>query len=320
MLLIPTLIGTAWFKWVEGWSLVDALYMTVITLSTVGYEEVHPLSERARIFVIVLLTSGFGVFLFAAAQLGEMIVRAELGNWLKGRGMSSALKSAHDHFIICGFGRMGRTMCRLLADRNLPFVVIDQDENAVADCEEQGWLCVLDDATSDSALFEAGIERARGLATVLDSDADNLYVVVSARIIAPNLRINARAADENSAHKMERAGADRVISLYAAGAATMAQLLINPHVEDFFEIFSAEGSALDLAEIRVKTTSPFANLKLSDTNFRTQGIIVVAIRRANGDVLLPPPASAVIRPGDELVALGKVSAISEFLSRDEASP
>ena len=318
VLLILTASGTAWFWLVEGWPLLDAMYMTVITLSTVGYSEVHPLSDRGRIFVMVFLVFGLGVFLFAIVQLGEIIVQAELGKWLRRRGMSSALKSVHDHFIVCGFGRMGGTICRHLADRQLPFVVVDEDELALVECQQQGWKYVLDDATTDRTLIEAGIERARGLAAVLDSDADNLYVVMSARLISPTLQIIARATDENSAHKMERAGANRVVSLFATGGATMAQLLINPHVEDFFEIFSSAGTALDLAEIRVTEDSPYANLALAETDFRDRGVIIVAIRRSDGEILLPPPATAVIKPGDELITLGTVAAVSQFLAGEES--
>ncbi len=316
VLLILNLVGTGWFWLVEGWSLLDASYMTVITLSTVGFEEVRPLSAGGRLFVMAFLICGLGVFLFAVVHLGEMVVRAELGNWLRRRGMSSALKSVTDHFVVCGFGRMGRTICRHLVDRQLPFVVIDNDENALSDCEQNGWLCVRDDATDDRTLLDAGIERARGLAVVLDTDADNLYVVLSARLIAPDLQIIARAVDESSAAKMEKAGANRVVSLYATGAATMAHLLINPRVEDFFEIVSASGAPLDLAEIRVSAASPYANQTLEEADFRQRGVIIVAIRRPDGEILLPPPGTAMIRPDDKLIALGQVSAVSQFLASE----
>lgn len=314
VLVVLTGVGTGWFWLVEGWPLVDSAFMTVITLSTVGYNEVRPLSDRSRVFVMIYLVCGLGVFLFAVVQLGEMIVRAELRTWLRKRGMNSTLQSVKNHFIVCGFGRMGRTICRHLADRKLPFVVIDQNENTLAECEQHNWPCVRDDATSDCTLLDAGIDRARGLAVVLDSDADNLYVVLSARLIAPDLQIIARASDESSAHKMEKAGANRVVSLFANGAATMAQLLINPHVEDFFEFVSGTGATLDLAEIRVSANSPCVGRPLSDTDFRSRGVIVVAIRRPNGEVLLPPSGSSVIDADDVLIALGKVAAISAVLS------
>ncbi|WP_442510355.1 potassium channel family protein [Novipirellula sp. SH528] len=316
VLVALTSVGTGWFWLVEGWSLMDSAFMTVITLSTVGYDEVRPLSDRSRVFVMIYLVCGLGVFLFAVVQLGEMIVRAELRTWLRKRGMNSTLQSVKNHFIVCGYGRMGRTICRHLADRKLPFVVVDLNEDTLTECEQHGWPCVRDDATSDCTLLDAGIHRARGLAVVLDSDADNLYVVLSARLIAPELQIIARATDESSAHKMEKAGANHVVSLFANGAATMAQLLINPHVEDFFEFVSGTGATLDLAEIRVTTDSPCAGRTLSATDFRSRGVIVVAIRRPDGEILLPPSGKTVINADDVLIALGKVAAISAVLSCD----
>jgi voltage-gated potassium channel len=319
VLVILTLVGVGWFWLVEGWSLLDSAFMTVITLSTVGYDEVRPLSVRGRIFVMVYLVFGLGVFLFAVVQLGEMVLRAELRTWLRRRGMNTTLKSVKGHFIICGFGRMGQTICQHLADRGLKFVVVDHNESKLAECEQHGWPCVRDDATSDRTLLEAGIERARGLAVVLDSDADNLYVVLSARMIAPELQIIARATDESSAHKMEKAGANRVVSLFNSGAATMAQLLINPQLEDFFEFVTGVGTALDLAEIRVTAESPCANHSLAETDFRNRGVIIVAIRRPDGEILLPPSGATKIRPDDVLIALGRVSAVSQFLTCEQGS-
>ncbi|MCA9133500.1 MAG: potassium channel protein [Planctomycetales bacterium] len=316
ILFLLTTVGTGWFWLVERWTLLDAAYMTVITLSTVGYGEVRPLTPRSQVFIIFYLIGGLGVFLFALVQLGEMMVRAELRTWLRRRGMNSTLKAAKDHFIVCGFGRMGRTICQHLALRRLPFVVVDQDEDALVECEQQGWPCVRADVTSDRTLLDAGIERARGLAVVLDSDADNLYVVLSARLLQPELPIIARATDESSSHKMERAGANRVVSPFTTGAATMAQLLINPHVEDFFEFVSGAGTTLDLAEIRVSAESPCANRPLMHTDFRSRGVIVVAIRRPDGEILLPPAHSTVIRPDDVLIALGKVSAVAALLASE----
>jgi voltage-gated potassium channel len=317
VLFVLTAVGIVWFWLIEDWSLIDAAYMTVITLSTVGYQEVRPLQDRDRIFVMLYLVCGLGVFLFAMAQLGEMVIRAELRGWLRKRGMNSKLKSVANHYIVCGYGRMGRALCRHLGERKLPFVVIDEDQDAISDCELHGWTCLLDDATCDRALSEAGIARARGLAVVLSSDADNLYVVLSARLLAPDLQIIARATDESSAEKMEKAGANRVVSLFTTGAATMAQQLINPAVEDFFEFVSKTGTALDFAEIRVTEASPCCRQTLRQTDFRRRGIIVVAIRRADGTILLPAPINTLIEPDDVLIALGEVAAVSQFLSQQE---
>ncbi|MEZ5989696.1 MAG: potassium channel protein [Planctomycetota bacterium] len=316
LLLGLTAVGTLWFWLVEDWSLVDSAYMTVITLTTVGFAEVHPLDQSGRLFVIVFLIAGLGVFMYAIVQLGELVVRAELRNWWRQRGMHSKLMSLHDHFIVCGLGRMGRAVCRHLAQRRLPFAAIDRDPAKTLEAEKEGWPVLCGDATSDDTLLEVGITRARGMAVVLAEDADNLFVVLSARMLAPDLKLIARALDEGAATKMEKAGADRVVSLFATGASTLAQLLVNPHVEEFFEVLTGAESSLDLAEIRVTDRSPCANQKLAETGFRQHGVIIVAIRPPDGEMLLPPPASTVIRPGDKLIAMGKAEAISTFLASE----
>ena len=317
VLIILTLVGTGWFWLVEGWSLLDSVYMTIITLSTVGYSETHPLTDRSRIFIMIFLVCGLGVFLFSVVQIGEMVVRAEIGDWLRRRGMNSTLKSMNNHLIVCGFGRMGQTICQRLDDRGLSFVVVDSNEAVLAECERRAWPCVCDDATSDQTLLDAGIDRARGMAVVLDSDADNLYVVMSSRLLAPQIQIIVRAADETSSRKMRKAGANRVVSVYKTAATTMAQLMINPHVEDFFEIVSGAGTSLDLAEIRINPESPYCDKKLSETDFRERNVIIVALRRPDGELLLPPPADAMIQANDSLIAMGKVSAVSQFLSDEK---
>ena len=306
-------IGALGFHFIERWNLLDSVYMAVTTITTVGFQEVHPLSSAGRVFVIVYLIFGLGVFLFAVVQVGEIVVRAELRDWLGRRRMDVELKSMRDHFIICGFGRMGRTVCRHLADRKLPFVAIDRDEPALAACQQEGWPCLLGDATDDRILQLAGVERARGLAAVLSTDADNLYVVLSARLLSRNLQIISRASDETSVPKMEKAGANRIISLYATGAAKLAQLLANPNVEDFVEVVTGEGRQVDLAEIHVTLKASYAGRTLAQTDFGQRGVIVVGIRRSSGELLLPPASSTVIQPDDCLIVMGKAAAITELI-------
>jgi len=309
------LIGAGGFVLVEGWSFFDALYMAVITLTTVGFREVHELSAAGRVFTMVFLVTALGVFFYGVVQLGELVVRAELSDWLRRRRMHAALKSMKDHMIVCGFGRMGRVLCRHLAAKGLCFVALDRDEAALADCRDNGWPWLVGDATDDASLVAAGIERARGLAAVLADDSDNVYVVLSARLLNRNLQILARASDEKSVSKLQKAGADRVVSLYEASATKMAQLLASPNLEDFMEIFTGGGSELDLAEIRVTPGSPYAGTALDKTDFRERGVIVVGIRRGDGELILPPPSSMTIEPEDSLIAVGKARAIAELVER-----
>lgn len=254
-----TIVGVLDFWLLEDrYTLFDALYMAVITLTTVGYEEVHPLSDAGRTFVMVYLVLGLGVFLFSAATLGELIVRNQFAFWVEKRRMDSAVKSLKDHYIICGNGRMGRTICDELADRGLPFVVIDNDDAALEPVRARNWPWIHGDATDDAVLEQAGIGRARGLTAVLGSETDNLFVVFSARLLSAKLRILARATEDRQIAKLRKAGADRVISPYTAGGVKMAQLLANPHVETFIEIVTGGGRELDLAEVQISKSSPYA--------------------------------------------------------------
>lgn len=305
------IVGTLGLMLVEGWGFLDALYMAVITITTVGFHEVQPLSTAGRMFVLLYLVAGIGVFLYSAAQIGELIVRAELHQWLGKRRMDSALKSQKDHFIICGAGRMGWSVAKYLAEKNLRFVVVDRDEDVLRDAQQAGWHWIEGDATDDRVLENAHIQQARGLAAILSSDADNLYVVMSARLLNSELQIISRATDEKAAQKMRKAGANRVISLFYTGAMKMAHLLTRPTLEDFFEIFTTQGGELDLAEIHVGATGPYVNLTLGETDFSRRGVIIVGIRRGDGQLILPAGSSTRIQPDDRLLALGNADALAE---------
>ncbi len=223
------------------------------------------------------------------------------------------LKSIEGHYIVCGAGRMGRAVCRNLHEKKHPFVVIDRDEAIVEDCSADGWIVIDGDATEDRTLAEAGIKRAKGLAAVLSSDADNLYVVLSAKLLAPGLQVISRATDEMSGAKLHKAGADRVISLYHTTGMKMARLLVKPDLEDFFEIFTREGGELDLAEIHVSADDGLASKRLEETEFSRIGVVIVGIRRASGELVLPPSGSTEIRVDDHLIALGKSDAIARMI-------
>lgn len=306
-------IGSAGFVLIEGWGWFDALYMSILTLTTVGYMEVHPLSTAGRSFVMVYLLIGLGIFFYGVVELGERVVRSELGGWLGKRNMDTAIKSMKDHVIVCGYGRMGRVVCRELAAQGVPFVVIDRDEESLAELRggRSNWL--VGDATDDATLQRAGIERAQGLAAVLPQDADNVFLVLSARMLTKSLTIMARATDDKSNDKLKRAGADRVINLYEAGATKMAQLFSNPKLDDFVELFASGDSEIDLAEVHVSKSSIYAGKRLKDTDFSERGVIIVGIRSASGKLAVPPPSSMAIAAGDSLIAVGHASAISKLI-------
>lgn len=305
--------GAAGFMILEGWDLLDALYMSVITFTTVGYSEVHPLSDAGRIFVMVFLLVGIGVFLYGAGEIGGLLLRGQLAEILGSRRMDAALKTLNGHIIICGFGRMGRRVCSRLAKAGRPFIVIDRDEAAVAAAEAEGWRAYRGDATDDRILHKVGIDRARGLASVLSSDSDNLYVVLSARLIREGLQILARATDEKSYEKMVRAGANRVVNIYEAGAHKMAQLLENENLDDFVELIATRENAFDIAQFTVPATAEYCGRTLAESGLRTRGIIIVAIQKQGGSFVIPPPSDVSIQEGDRLIAIGKADDIATVL-------
>ncbi len=318
LLMGLTLLGTFGLYFIEGAPLLDCLYMAVITLTTVGYEDAVGLSPEGKVFIIVYLVLGLSTFTYSAFQLGQMIVNAQMRSLLERRRMERAINNLSDHFIVCGLGRMGETIANYLDQRKKPFVVIDRDEERLHEvCDERGWLTVHGDSTDDEILCKAGVTRARSLASVLATDADNVYVVLSARLLASNVQIIARASDDKAIQKLERAGANRVISPFSTGATKMARFMISPNIEDFLEIADKRGSDLELADVQIADDSPYVGKKLMETDLRENGIMVIGIRRANGDRLMPPPGSAVIQPGDSLFAVGSPAAVNTMMDNGQ---
>jgi voltage-gated potassium channel len=314
LLATLTFVGVMGFMTIEGWDFLEALYMSIITLSTVGYREVQPLSDAGRVFVIVYLVAGLGVFFYGVAQIGEAVLQAQLCDWFGRRRMEKIIRKMKDHYVVCGFGRMGRHVCAQLAAKGLPFVAIDKDEDVLLECKEKDWLFVQGDATEDRILSHAGIEQARGLAAVLPKDADNVYVTLSARILAPDVQIIARASDEKGVTKMRKAGASRVVSLYTAGAVKIAHFFIHPNVNEFLDVVTTEGTELDLAEVAVKPETPFAGQTIEEADFAAKGVVIVGLREATGRLLLPPRRDQQIQAGDSLIALGRADVIDALTS------
>lgn len=309
-----TLIGTIGFRLLTGADWIECLYVAMVTLTTVGSRELPNLSTGGMLFTIVYLVCGLGVFSYSAFQLGSVIVNAELrGLWEK-RRMQKQVDQIRDHYIICGLGRMGGTIGEYLQNRGKEFVVIDSNrERLESVCRSRGWLFIEGDATHDEVLKAAGIERAKSLACVLATDADNVYVVLSARMLNSAIQIVSRASDEKSVEKIERAGASRVISPFSSGATKMARFMINPNIEDFLEVADAHGNGWELTDLQIAAGSPYIGKILAETDFRERGVMVIGIRREDGERLMPPPGSAEIRIGDSLFAFGSVGAVNEII-------
>ena len=303
-LVIIIAAGAIGYVIIEGWSFIDALFMTVITITTVGYEEVHPLSAGGRIFSIFLIVGGVGGALYVLSSIVQFIIEGQLGITLGRRRMERRIAKLKEHFILCGYGRVGQEIARIFTEEEVPFVIIDKDQESIAGAEKDGYLYVLADATNDEGLKEAGIERARGLVVAAGSDADNVYITLSARGMRPDLFIEARASSSEAEAKLKRAGADRIISPYSLGARRMAQLALRPTVVDFIDtVIYRRGQELQLENVAVGNDSALIGLTVEEARLRTKAVIL-AISRKRGKVVTNPTAEETIQTGDMLITLG----------------
>jgi voltage-gated potassium channel len=321
LIIIVIAFGTAGYQLIEGWNFLDALYMTIITLTTVGYREVHELSSRGMIFTIVLLMVGVGTFLYALSAGAKIILEGELQELFGRKRLEKKIKELKGHYIICGYGRMGKIICRELKAKNVPFVAIERNGDFLNNRLDD-FLGISGDATNDDILREAGIERAKGLISVLPNDALNLYVVLSARELNPDLHIVARAGEEGSENKLLRAGADKVVSPYHIGGLRIAHTILRPAVVDFIEFATKTGNIeLQMEEVTIPEGSSMADKSLDQCGIgRELGIIIVGIKRHTGEMRFNPTSRSTIKAGDTLIALGEISKLKvlENMSRDKA--
>jgi voltage-gated potassium channel len=317
LLLSFTILGMFGFRLTEGWDWLQCLYEAVIIMTTVGLSATNQaeLRDVTKVFIIVYLVAGVGIFTYCVSQLGQYLVNLQLSGLLERRKMDRAIERLSGHYVICGFGRMGREICRHLDSRRKPFVVIDTDMARLEPvCREKGWPYLAGDATDDATLLKAGLKRAKSLATVLPTDADNVYVVLTARLLNDQLQIIARASDEKAVDKLQRAGASRVVSPFTSGAVKIARFMLNPSIEDFLEVTDDHGSQLELADILISANSPYVGKTLMETDLRDRGIMVIGIRRADGERLMPPPGSAMILAGDSLFAFGSSQSVNDMIN------
>ncbi|WP_231887757.1 potassium channel family protein [Thermodesulfatator autotrophicus] len=297
--------GTFGYFLIEGWNLFDSFYMTIITLSTVGYSEVHPLSHEGRIFTSFLIFAGVGVAFYVFTMITEAVVSGQLQDFLGRKRLESKLETLHDHYIICGYGRIGKHICHMIA-KEVPFVVIEKNPKVIEEIDKAGFLYLEGDATQEEVLQKAGIERAKGLVSVLRSDADNVYITLTARGLNSKLFIIARADEEHVEQKLKRAGADKVVSPYLIGARRMALSILRPAVTDFLELVTpTKHLELQLEEVRISSKSDLVGKTLINSQLRKiSGAIILAIKKVTGEMVLNPPPDYEFEPGDVLVALG----------------
>lgn len=306
LILLVIFIGTIGYVVLEGWPLFDSLYMTVITITTVGYREVHELSDAGKLFTIFLIVSGVGTILYTLNNAARVLIEVEFKEIFGRRKLEKTIKGLKGHYIICGYGRMGKVIGKELKEKGARFVVIEK-EALNPEIFDGDMLFVNGDATRDEILREAGIERAKGLISVLSTDAENLYVVLSARVLNPELNIVARAGEEGSEQKLLRAGADRVVSPYHIGGLRIAHSLLKPAVVDFIEFATRSGNIdLQMEEVYVHSGSKITGMTLDECGVgRELGIIIVAIKREGGDMRFNPTFKTAIKAGDILIALGE---------------
>jgi voltage-gated potassium channel len=298
---------------IEQWSLFDAFYMTIITLTTVGYDEVHHLSQTGRAFSIVLILCGVGTMFYMFGVAAKVLLEGEIREILGRKKLTKKIENLKNHYIICGYGRMGKVICNEMILSGSQFLVIEKTAEVLADMDKD-ILALQGDSTQDAVLKAGGIEKAIGLISVLSSDADNLYVVLSARGLNPKLRIVARASEEGVESKLLRAGADKVISPYHLGGLRIAHTVLKPAVVDFIEFATKRGNIeLQMEEIKVKGTSHIVERSLDECGIRKEmRIIIVAIKRETGEMEFNPTSTCIIKPGDTLVAMGETKQLEEL--------
>lgn len=319
--IVAIVLGAIGFHLIEGWPILESFYVSAQTVTTVGYGDLTPATRNGRIFSTFFMLAGVGVVLYALSTTVHAIVQSEMVATFGRRRISRRMSKLRNHFIICGAGRVGSHLIRALLGSAETFIVIERDSQKVAELTDLGVIVLVRDATLEESLLEAGVDHARGLAACLPNDADNLYVVLTARDLNPQLHIVARAAEEQAEPKLIRAGANRVVAPTIIGGHRMAVALTKPAVDDFLGSITANKLELAFEQLEVDGSSTLAGQRLSETTIRSElDIVVVSIRHSDGTILFNPGGEAVIEGGDILIAIGhaeslmKLTALAKGLS------
>jgi voltage-gated potassium channel len=311
VLLALVSLGVTGYMTIEGWSLLDSLYMTIITLGTVGFKEVHDLSSFGKIFTICLIIFGVSVLGYIVGSLAQIMFEGQIQRIIGRKKVEKRIDSLTDHYIICGFGRIGQLISKEFAAKPLPFLVIEKFPEAHEKLHQEEYLHIRGDASEDETLLRAGIKRAKGLISVVTSDSENVYITLTARGLNPDLYILARSGEEGSEIKLRRAGANKVVSPYVIGGGRMAQAILRPNVVDFIEIATGrEHLELQMEEIQIPVHSAFVGENLISSGFRKEtGTIIVGIKKWNGKMVFNPDSHSRIESGDTLIVLGNPTSI-----------
>ncbi len=319
------LIGTIGYVLIEGWSLLDSLYMTVTTIFTVGFNEVHPLSRAGSVFTILLIFGGVGTILYGLGTMVEFVIGGQLTGVFRRRAVKRQVGRMEGHYIICGYGRVGETVARQFVGSGAKFVIVDNDPDSLSRAEAEGYLVVRGDAAADDVLENAGITRAKGLIAAVGSDAGNIFVTLSARVLNPGLLIVARASSDDTQSKLERAGADHVVSPYGIGGKRMATLMLKPLVSDYLEVVTGGGELeFRLEEFELSNPCCAIGQSIRDLRIRERtGATILAVRRTHSGVFdTNPSPELTLDPGDKIIAIGtppEITKLEELIAAPDTS-
>lgn len=312
VLIFIIISGTSGFMIIEGWNIPDSLYMTIITITTTGFEEVHPLSTKGEIFTLVLLLFSFGTVIYIGTAGVQIFIETK---FFRRKKMQKRIEQLTDHYIVCGYGRMGSHICNELQDSNVDFVVIENNADNFAKLDELGYLYDSGDASSDATLHRTGVDRAKGLVAVLSSDAENVFATLSAKSLNPKIFVVARAIEYNTESKLIKAGADRVVKPYELGGHRMAEIVLRPGVLDFIDVVAGKKTVdLMMEEITVKDGSSMDKKTLAELPLRSElNIIVVAIQNEDkGIFVYNPQSDTIVDVGNKLIAIGERSSLDKL--------
>jgi voltage-gated potassium channel len=314
LVAVVIVTGAAGFHLIEGWPLLESTYVATQTVTTVGYGDITPATHSGRVFAVVIMLLGVGTVLYGLSLLAQSVIQAELLDALGTRRKIRKMDKLTDHYIVCGAGRVGRRIIRNLKKQELPFVIIESDERRIAEFASERDHILIGDATSEENLISAGVMRARGLASCLPDDAANVYVVLTARGLNPDLHIVARAVEEQAEPKLIQAGASRVVAPTIIGSQSMARALLKPAIADFMDSIVAESLDLVFEEVAISGRWTYEGKLLRETNIMSElNLIVVAIRRRSGDMEFQPKGDTRVNEGDLLIVIGNAASVKQLV-------
>jgi voltage-gated potassium channel len=309
--------GTTGYRLIEGWPVLDCFYMTMITLTTIGFGEIYPLSPQGRVFTVVIIFLGFGIVGYSALTGVRFFIEGEFTRILKRRRDMKAIEELRNHYVVCGFGRMGSFICHEFDRRDVPFVVVEKKSEVQEHIRDAGYLLSPGDATQEEVLRAAGIDKAKGLVSVLESDAANLYTVLTGRQLNSGLDITARAGERSAQRKLKLVGADRVINPYLLGGMRLVIGVLKPDVLGFLDVVvDYKERQIEIEQLRIREGSAWCGKKLADTRIaEDRRLIVLSIKKEDGQLVFNPEADTVLERGDTLIAIGDTDAFGGLGSR-----